>query len=75
MPGQQILEPNPPPDSSQLPDALLEYRVKLDVKGTLSGDELEAVSQFRRAADYIAAGTYASSPCTYNALTAEWAQR
>lgn len=61
MPGQQILEPNPPPDASQLPDVLLDYRVQFDVKGVLSGDALDSISQFRRAADYIAAGMYESS--------------
>ncbi|OBZ72463.1 putative phosphoketolase [Grifola frondosa] len=44
MPGQLLFQPNPPPDPSQLPDSILDYRVQLKIKG-----------QFRRAADYIAA--------------------
>ena len=56
MPGQLLLQPNPPPDPSQLSDSLLQYGMKLDIKGSLSPEELSAVKQFRRAADYIAAG-------------------
>lgn len=55
MPGQLISQPNPPPDPSLLPDSLLEYRVQLDTNGILSPDDLEAVIQFKRAANYIAA--------------------
>ena len=69
MPGQQILEPNPPPESSQLPDALLDCRVKLDTKGSLSRGERDAISQFRRAADYIAAGMCGYSVCMHSRLT------
>ncbi|KAF5367098.1 hypothetical protein D9758_003951 [Tetrapyrgos nigripes] len=47
---------NPPPDPSQLDDALLQWSVKLDTKNFLSPEELKSVQLFRRAADYIAAG-------------------
>ncbi|THU99983.1 phosphoketolase [Dendrothele bispora CBS 962.96] len=55
MPGQQLFQPNPPPDPSQLDDALLQWSVKLDTKNFLSPDELKSIQMFRRAADYIAA--------------------
>ncbi|KAK1223327.1 hypothetical protein PQX77_013804 [Marasmius sp. AFHP31] len=55
MPGQEILQPNPPPDPSQLDDAILKFAVQLDTKDYLSKDELESIQLFRRAADYIAA--------------------
>ena len=56
MPGQLLFQPNPPPDPSQLPESILEYGVKLDITKTLTPEELSAIKQFRRAADYIAAG-------------------
>ncbi|KDR79037.1 hypothetical protein GALMADRAFT_278272 [Galerina marginata CBS 339.88] len=55
MPAQIIFQPNPPPDPSRLPDSVLDYAVKLGTKNFLPEDELEAIRQFRRAADYIAA--------------------
>ena len=58
MPGQLLFQPNPPPDPSQLPESILEYGVKLNTKGVLSPEELSAIKQFRRAADYIAAGPF-----------------
>ena len=56
MPAQLLFQPNPPPDPSQLDDAILNYSVKLDTKNYLSDEELKSVQSFRRAADYIAAG-------------------
>lgn len=56
MPGQEILESNPSPDASLLPDTILDLSVKLDTKDYLSDDELKAVQHFSRAANYIAAG-------------------
>ncbi|KAI9061053.1 phosphoketolase [Trametes sanguinea] len=55
MPGQLLYQPNPPPDPSQLPDTILDYRVQLNTQGVLSKEELSAIKQFRRAADYVAA--------------------
>ncbi|KAK0500499.1 phosphoketolase [Armillaria luteobubalina] len=55
MPGQVLFQPNPLPDPSQLPDAFLDFSVKLDTHNYLPADELKAVQKFRRAADYIAA--------------------
>lgn len=55
MPGQQLFQPNPPPDPSQLDDAVMQWSIKLETKNFLSKDELNAVQTFRRAADYIAA--------------------
>ncbi|KAJ7284572.1 phosphoketolase [Mycena rebaudengoi] len=54
MPGQILLQANPPADPSLLPDSMLEFSVKLDTKDYLSKDELNAIKMFRRAADYIA---------------------
>lgn len=56
MGGQQLYSANPPPDPSQLPDDILTWRkdLKLDV---LSPEELHNIQEFRKAADYIAAGT------------------
>ncbi|KAF7424227.1 hypothetical protein PC9H_009533 [Pleurotus ostreatus] len=55
MPGQELFQPNPPADPSQLPDSILEYSVKLNTKDYLKPDELKNIQMFRRAADYIAA--------------------
>ncbi|PPQ96252.1 hypothetical protein CVT26_005579 [Gymnopilus dilepis] len=55
MPAQLISQPNPPPDPSLLPDAILDYAVKLDTRNFLSPEELAGIQHFRRAADYIAA--------------------
>jgi len=55
MPGEVLDRPNPPPGESQLPDSILEYRVNLDSANALTPDELQAISAYRRAADYIAA--------------------
>ena len=54
--------PNPSPDPSQLPDTVLDCRVELNIKNVLSPDELYSVQCFRRAGDYIAAGSYRLSP-------------
>lgn len=55
MPGEILDRPNPPPGKSQLPDSILEYRVNLESPNVLTPDELQAITKFRRAADYIAA--------------------
>lgn len=60
MPGQELFQANPSPDPSLLDDAILQWSVKLQTKDFLPSNELEAIQKFRRAADYIAAGT--SSP-------------
>ena len=65
MPGQLLFQPNPPPDPSQLPDAILDFRVQLNTQGVLSSEELHAIKQFRNAADYIAAGK-CLPPITYS---------
>jgi xylulose-5-phosphate/fructose-6-phosphate phosphoketolase len=49
--------PNPRPDPSQLPDSILDCRVDINTKDVLSLDELYSVQCFRRAGDYIAAGS------------------
>jgi xylulose-5-phosphate/fructose-6-phosphate phosphoketolase len=56
MPAQLVSQPNPRPDPSLLPDSVLDYAIKLDTTNYLLPYELEAIRQFRRAADYIAAG-------------------
>ena len=55
MPGEVLDRPNPPPGKSQLPDSILEYHVDLDYANALAPNELQAITKFRRAADYIAA--------------------
>ncbi|EGN99141.1 hypothetical protein SERLA73DRAFT_168658 [Serpula lacrymans var. lacrymans S7.3] len=55
MPGQQISQPNPPPDPSHIPDSMLDYQVQLTTAEVLSQDELSDIEKFRRAANYIAA--------------------
>ncbi|KAF7799807.1 hypothetical protein EIP86_011049 [Pleurotus ostreatoroseus] len=55
MPEQILFTPNPPPDPSQLPDEILSFRKELNTQGVLSPDELRAIQQFRKAADFIAA--------------------
>lgn len=56
MPAQELLVANPPADPSLLPDFIDKLRIEIDTKGALSPTELNAIQQFRRAADYIAAG-------------------
>ena len=55
MPGQILDCPNPPPGKSQLPDSILDYHVNLEYANALTPEELQAITKFRRAADYIAA--------------------
>ena len=65
MPGQRLFQPNPPPDRSLLPESVLDFNVSLDTRNVLSQNELAAIRQFRKAADYIAAG---ASPSLYHSL-------
>jgi xylulose-5-phosphate/fructose-6-phosphate phosphoketolase len=58
MPGQILLQANPPADPSQLPDSMLQFSVQLDTKNYLPTEELKSIQMFRRAADYIAAGMF-----------------
>ena len=55
MPGEVLDRPNPPPGQSQLPDSILEYHVNIEYANALTPEELQAITKFRRAADYIAA--------------------
>ncbi|PPQ63927.1 hypothetical protein CVT24_010325 [Panaeolus cyanescens] len=55
MPAQQISQPNPPADPSLLPDQVLDLAVQLKTADYLAENELRAVQDFRKAADYIAA--------------------
>ncbi|KAF8575549.1 D-xylulose 5-phosphate/D-fructose 6-phosphate phosphoketolase [Ramaria rubella] len=56
MPGQQLEQPNPSPESSSLPRQLRNLKVNLDIAGTLNRHDLRAVKAFRRAACFISAG-------------------
>lgn len=56
MPAQLISQPNPPPDASLLPEAILDQSVQLNTTDYLSPEELDGIQKFRRAADYITAG-------------------
>ena len=58
MPEQIIYVPNPPPDPSLLPNDILAYSKQLDYQNFLPAAELAAVKEFRRAADYVAAGAF-----------------
>jgi len=55
MPGEVLDRPNPPPGKSQLLDSILEHHVNLEYANALTPEELQAITKFRRAADYIAA--------------------
>jgi xylulose-5-phosphate/fructose-6-phosphate phosphoketolase len=57
MAKEEIAEANPPPDASQLPDLLLKLKVDIDTADALSDDQVDAIRKFRRAANYLAAGT------------------
>ena len=61
MPAQELLVANPPADPSLLPDFIEKLKIEID-KNVLSPAELSAVQQFRRAADYIAAGQLPQVP-------------
>jgi len=50
--------PNPVPDPSQLPGFILYFNVEPTTENVLSPYELYSVENFRRAGDYIAAGSY-----------------
>lgn len=55
MPGEIIDRPNPGAAPSHIPDEVLSLSVKLD-KLDISDADLEALQQFRRASNFIAAG-------------------
>jgi xylulose-5-phosphate/fructose-6-phosphate phosphoketolase len=54
MPGEEIDRPNPKPLDSSLPDSVLSLSVKLE-KLHISDNDLQALQDFRRASNYIAA--------------------
>lgn len=57
MPGEEIDRPNPQPLPSQIDDHVLQLAVHLDKNKTkLDKSTRLGLQQFRRAADYIAAG-------------------
>ena len=55
MPGEEIDRPNPQPLASQIDDHVLQLAVKLDKK-KLDEPTYTGLQEFRRAANYIAAG-------------------
>lgn len=55
MPGEEIDRPNPQPLPSQIDDHVLQLAVKLDKK-KLDESAYNGLHEFRRAANYIAAG-------------------
>lgn len=61
MPGEIIDRPNPQPLPSHISEDVLELSVKLD-KLQLSENDLKGLEEFRRAANYIAAGEQPSIP-------------
>lgn len=57
MPGEEIDRPNPQPLPSQIDDHVLQLAVRLDKDKTkLDQSTRVGLQQFRRAANYIAAG-------------------
>lgn len=58
MPAQFIPQVNPPADPSLLPESVLDYGVVGNTENFLQPEELQSIQQFRKAADYIAAGMY-----------------
>ena len=67
MPGEVIDRPNPQALASHIPDEVLSLSVKLE-KIKLNDADLKGLEEFRRAANYIAAGKFSSSniekPCS-----------
>ena len=57
MPGEVIDRPNPQPLPSHIDDHVLQLSVKLD-KTKLDEPNYTGLQEFRRAANYIAAGEY-----------------
>lgn len=57
MPGEVIDRPNPQPLDSQISKEVLSLSVKLE-KLKLSDADLKGLEEFRRAGNYIAAGTF-----------------
>lgn len=55
MPGEEIDRPNPQPLPSLIDDHILQLAVKLD-KTKLDDSTATGLQEFRRAANYIAAG-------------------
>ena len=60
MPGEVIDRPNPPAPPSHVPNEVLALSVKLE-KTKLDASTSQSLQEFRRAADYIAAGSNVSS--------------
>ena len=57
MPGEVIDRPNPQPLPSNIPDDVLSLAVKLE-KTKLDEADYAGLQQFRRAANFIAAGMW-----------------
>ncbi|KAF8442369.1 phosphoketolase [Boletus edulis BED1] len=55
MPGQLLAQPNPPADSSHLPDSVLDCRVRAGTSSDITSTELASLDKFKRAVNYIAA--------------------
>jgi xylulose-5-phosphate/fructose-6-phosphate phosphoketolase len=55
MPGEVIDRPNPKSLASDVPDSVLSLSVNLD-KLRISENDIQALQDFRRANNYIAAG-------------------
>ena len=67
MPGEVIDRPNPQPLPSHIDDHVLSLAVKLE-KAKLDPSTAKGLQDFRRAANYIAAGmTLDKPPCLYQA--------
>lgn len=57
MPGEIIDRPNPKPLASHIPDSVLSLSVKLE-KLHIGENDVQALQDFRRASNYIAAGKH-----------------
>jgi xylulose-5-phosphate/fructose-6-phosphate phosphoketolase len=60
MPGEVIDHPNPEALASSLPDSVNELAVRFE-KTPLSKEDALSIKEFRRAACYIAAGSFSRS--------------
>lgn len=72
MPGEVIDRPNPQPLPSNIEDNVLSLAVKLD-KAKLESSTAKGLQEFRRAANYIAAGEHSDRMSRHNGkLTIGW---
>jgi hypothetical protein len=67
MPGEVVDRPNTKPQDSSIPKSVLSLSVKLE-KLRMSENDLQALQDFRRACNYIAAGKLINRVESYGIL-------